>query len=307
LQGRYQWNKRTLDGIEQSIDDFQEAIRKDPRYALAYAGQADAYALLVDFNILPAKEVLPKVKAAAAKALELDESLAEAHTSLAWAQFHDWDWAGAEKQFQRAIELDPNYATAHLWYGDYEIARGRFDDALAEMNRARQLDPMSPAINLALGYRLYYAHQFPQAMEQCQKTLAADPAFVHAHLCVGRSYEQQSAYREAILEFQRALELSEGNSNELAALGHAYALNHQQDEARKILVQLKERSRQTYVQPMWIAAIHIALGEKDQAHDWMEKAFSDRSAWLLYLKVDPALDSLRAEPWFSDLVRRVGL
>ena len=307
LQGRYQWNKRTLDGIEQSIDDFQEALHKDPRYALAYAGQADAYALLADFNILPAKEVMPKLKAAAGKALELDETLAEAHTSLAWAHFHDWDWAGAEKEFRRAIELDPRYATARLWYGEYLTARGQLEEALAEMNLAQQLDPMSPAINLALGYRLYYSHRFVQAVEQCNKTLAAEPGFAHAHLCLARAYEQQASYQAAIPEFRKALELSEGNSNELAALAHAYALDRKEAEARKILAELKQRSRQTYVQPMWIAAIHIALGEKDQAHDWMQKAYDDRSAWLVYLKVDPIFDTLRRESWFNDLVRRVGL
>ena len=307
LQGRYQWNKRTLDGIEQSIDDFQEALRKDPRYALAYAGQADAYALLADFNILPAKEVLPKLKAAAAKALELDETLAEAHTSLAWAQFHDWDWAGAEKEFRRAIELNPRYATAHLWYGEYLTARGQLDEAFVEMTRAQELEPMSPAINLALGYRLYYAHRFVQAIEQCNKTLSAEPGFVLAHMCLARAYEQQASYQAAIPEFRKALELSGGNSNELAALAHVYALNRREDEARKILAELKQRSRQTYVQPVWIAAIHLALGEKDQAHDWMQIAYDDRSAWLVYLKVDPIFDTLRTQMWFRDLIQRIGL
>jgi serine/threonine protein kinase/tetratricopeptide (TPR) repeat protein len=305
LQGRYQWNKHTLDGIEQSIESFQEAIRKDPKYALAWVGQADAYALLADFNIVPAREVMPKLKAAAAKALELEETLAEAHTSLAWARFHDWDWEGADKEFRRAIQLDARYPAAHLWRGDYLTALGRTDEALAEMRNAQQLDPMSPAINLALGYRLYYARQYPQAVEQFQRTLAAEPAFGPAHFYLGRADEQRVAYPEAIAEFQKALELSEGNSNELAALGHAYALARQEAEARKILAQLKDRSRQTYVQPMWIAAIHVALGEKDLAHDWMQKAYDDRSAWLVYLKVDPVFDSLRQEPWFLDLQRRV--
>jgi len=235
------------------------------------------------------------------------ESLAEAHASLAWARFHDWDWTGAEKEFRRAIELDPRYPSARVWHGDYLMAQGRFDDALAEMRRAQELDPMSPAIKVALGYRFYYARQYPRAAEQIQNMLAADPGFQPAHFYLARVYEQQAAYREAIAEFQKALELSEGNSNELAALGHAYAMARQELEARKILAQLKDRSRQTYVQPMWVAAIHVALGEKDQAHDWMQKAYDDRSGWLIYLKVDPLFDSLRGEPWFIDLVRRVGL
>jgi len=307
LQGRYQWNKQTLEGLEGSIDYFQQAVQKDPRYALAYAGQADSYAQLADFNVLPAREVLPKVRSAAAKSLELDEAGAEAHTSLAWARFHEWDWAGAEKEFKRAIELNPNYPTAHSWYGEYLMVKGRFDEALAEMNRAAELNPMSPPLNLALGYRFYYAHQYPAAIEQIQKTLAMDPAFVPAHLFLGRAYEQKGAYPDAIAEMRKALELSEGDTNELAALGRAFAVGHQPEEAKKILDQLKERSQQTYVQPGLIAAIHIALGDQNQAFDWLQKAYEDRSAGLLYLKIDPAFDSLGSDPRFIDLLRRVGL
>jgi len=218
LQGRYQWNRRTLDGIQQSVDYFQQAIRIDPRYALAYAGQADAYALLADANVLPAKEVLPKAREAAAKALELDETLAEAHTSLAWAKFHSWDWTGAEREFRRAIQLNPGYLTAHLWYAEYLTARGRFDQAQAQLNRALQLNPASPVVSLASGYRFYYAHQQAQAIEQWQKTLAAEPAFLPAHVALGRAYGQNGMYQEAIAVLRRALELSGGDSNDLAAL-----------------------------------------------------------------------------------------
>jgi len=307
LQGRYFWNKRTLEGAQQSIDFFQQAILKDPRYALAYAGQADSYALLADLNVLPAREVLPKLKSAAAKALELDGALGEAHTSLAWARFLAWDWAGAEKEFKRAIELNPGYATAHSGYGEYLMVLGRFDEALREMNRAAELNPLSPVVNLALGYRYYYARYYPQVIEQCQKTLAMDANFVAAHVFLGRAYERTGAYPEAIAELRKALELSDDDSNELAALGLAFAASHQEGAARKILDQLKERSRQTYVQPMWMAVIHIALGEKDQAFDWMQKAYDDRSAWLVYLKVDPLFDGVRQDARFTDLLRRIGL
>ena len=307
LQGRYQWNKQTLAGLEESIDYFQQAVQKDPRYALAYAGQADSYAQLADFNVLPTREVLPKVKSAAAKSLELDEAGAEAHTSLAWARFHEWDWAGAEKEFKRAIELNPSYPTAHSWYGEYLMVQGRFDEALAEMNRASELNPLSPGLNLALGYRFYYAHQYPEAIEQIQKTLAMDATFVPAHAYLGRAYEQKGAYPEAIAEMRKALDLSEGDTNELAALGHAYAMAHQVGEVKKILDQLKERSQQTYVQPSLIAVIHVGLGDKNQAFDWLQKAYEDRSAGLLYLKVDPAFDSVRSDSRFVDLLRRIGL
>jgi serine/threonine protein kinase/tetratricopeptide (TPR) repeat protein len=307
LQGRYQWNKRTLDGLQQSIDYFQQALAKDPQYAQAFAGQADAYALLADFNVLPAREVLPKVKSAAAKALQLDDTLAEAHTSLAWAQFHDLDWAGAEREFKRAIELNAGYPSAHSWYGELLMAQGHSDRAQEEMTRAYQLDPLSPVLSLALGYRFYYARQYAQAIEQCQKVLSMDASFVPAHVYLGRSYQQKPSLPEALAEFKKALQISEGDTNELAALGQAYAVAHQESEARKILDQLKERSQQTYVQPMWIAVIHVGLGEKDQAFDWMQKAYDDRSAWLVYLKVDPLFDPVRNDPRFADLLRRVGL
>lgn len=306
LQGRFHWNKRTLDDLQQSLDFFQQAIQRDPKYALAYAGQADAYALLTDFNVLAAKEVIPKVKIAAAKALELDDTLAEAHTSLAWAKFHEWDWTGAENEFKRAIELNGSYPTAHSWYGEYLMTLGRFDQALSEMNRAHDLNPTSPLVNLALGYRYYYAHQFPAAIDQLQKTLTLDLNFIPAHVFLGRAYEQKNAYADSIAEFRKALDLSEGDTNQLAALGHAYAISHQEDEARKILGQLKDRSQQTYVQPTWVAVIHIGLGEKDQAFDWLQKAYEDRSTWLVYLKVDPLFDAVRSDQRFVELLRRVG-
>ena len=307
LQGRYQWNKRTLEGLQQSIDYFQQAIRKDSQYAMAFAGQADAYALLADFNVLPAREVLPKVKSAAERALQLDPTLAEAHTSLAWAEFHGLEWAEAAKEFQRAIELNASYPTAHSWYGEYLMAQGRFEQAQEEMTIAHRLDALSPAVNLALGYRFYYARQYAQAIEQEQKSLAMDPGFAPAHLYLGRAYQQNRAFPEAIAEFRKALDISEGDTNELAALGQAYAVSRRGDEARKILDQLKERSEQTYVQPMWIAVIHLGLGENDQAFDWMQKAYDDLSSWLVYLKVDPLFDPVRGDARFAALLRRVGL
>ena len=187
------------------------------------------------------------------------------------------------------------------------MTQGRFDDALSEMNRAYELNPLSPLVNLALGYRLYYARQFPQAGEQLQKTLTLDPEFILAHVNLGRAYQQRNMHAEAVAEYRKALELSDGDSNELAALGQGLAAAGQTAEARKILDQLQERSRQTYVQPMWISVIHFALGNKDQGFDWMQKAYEDRSGWLVYLKVDPFFDSLRQDPRFTDLLRRVGL
>src|ERR1700693_1252522 len=187
------------------------------------------------------------------------------------------------------------------------MVQGRFDEALTEMNRASELNPLSPALNLALGYRFYYAHQYPEAIEQIQKTLAMDATFVPAHVFLGRAYEQKGTYPEAIAEMRKALELSEGDTNELAALGHAYAVAHQAGDAKKILDQLKERSQQTYVQPSLIALIHAGLGDKNQAFDLLQKAHEDRSAGMQCLKVDPPFDGVRSDPRFIDLLRRVGL
>ena len=307
LQGRYQWNKRTLDGLQQSIDFFNQAIDKDPRYARAYAGLADAYALLADFNVLPAREVTPKLQSAAAKALELDNTLAEAHTSLAWASFHVWDWAGAEREFKRALELNPGYSTAHLWYGEYLTALGRFDEAQTELSRAVEQNPLSAETNLAVASRSYYARQPTPAIEQAQKVLTMDSNFVPAHELLGRAYAQKDLYREAVAEFRKALDLSEGDTNELAALGYGQAIYGQGREARKTLEALMARSRDTYVQPVWIAVIELGLGDNNQAFEWLEKAYSDRSAWLVNLKVDPFFDSVKTDARYIDLLRRVGL
>ncbi|HJT88890.1 MAG TPA: protein kinase [Bryobacteraceae bacterium] len=307
LQGRYQWNKQTLDGLQQSISYFNQAIAQDPRYALAYAGLADAYALLADFNVLPAREVMPKLQGAAAKALELNNGLAEAHTSLAWATFHMWDWTGAEREFKRALELNPNYATAHLWYGEYLSALGRFDEALGELTHALAQDPLSSDVNLSMGYRLYYMRQYAEAADQAQKVLAMDSHFTPAHVLLGRAYLQEGKNAGATAEFRQALDLSEGDTNNLAALGYAFAVSRQQGEARQTIAELTKRSEDTYVQPMWLAVIDLALGDKNGAFQEMEKAYADRSGWLVDLKVDPFFDSVRADPRFADLLRRVGL
>jgi TolB-like protein/Flp pilus assembly protein TadD len=307
LQGRYQWNKRTLEGLQQSIDFFNQAIDKDPRYALAYAGLADSYALLADFNVLPTREVTPKLQSAAAKALELDNTLAEAHTSLAWANYHVWDWAGAEREFKRALELNSRYATAHLWYSEYLSALGRFNEALTEVNRALEQNPLSAETSLALATRSYYARQPGAAIEQAQKVLGIDSRYVPAHVLLGRIYAQKGSFEESLAEFRKALDLSEGDTNELAALGYGEAVAHQNAEARKTLDNLMQRSRDTYVQPVWIAVIELALGDRNEAFDWLEKAYSDRSWWLVNLRVDPFFDGIRTDPRYNDLLRRVGL
>ena len=308
LKGRYQWNKQTLDGMETGIQFFQQAIQKDPRYALAYTGLADAYALLADYNVLPAKEVMPRAKTAAMKALEIDDSIAEAHASLGWSKLTlDWDWPGAEREFKRSIELNPNYATAHQWYAEYLTTMGRADEARAEMKRAQELDPASLPISVAMAATQYYARQYDQAIEQCHRAILMDSQFIGAHVFLGRALEQKGSYAEAVAELQQALKLSQGDSTELAALGQAYAQSGDSAQAKKTLKELEQRSTRTYVQPMWIAAIYAALGDKDEATQWLRQAVGDRSVWLIYLKVDPFFDSLRSDPRYADLVRRAGL
>ncbi len=256
LQGRYQWNKQTLDGMQQAIDLFQQAIAKDPNYAQAHAGLADAYISLADYNVLSAREVMPRAKSAAAQALQLDDSLAEAHASLGWVKLsHDWAFPDAEKEFKRAIELDSNYAVGHEMYGEYLMATGKPADAAASMKRALELEPVSLLINRAVALTSYYGGKSDEAIDQSRKMLLLDPNFAAAHLLLGRIYEQKRAYGESATEFQKALELSEGDSNEMAAQAQGLAVSGNAAEARKILSDLKDRSQQTYVQPVWIAVI----------------------------------------------------
>jgi tetratricopeptide (TPR) repeat protein len=308
LQGRYQWNKRTLEGMQQSIELFEQAIARDSGYALAHAGLADAYAVLGQYNVLPAREVMPRARMAAAQALRLDDSLGEAHASLGWIKLtHDWAWPDAEREFQRAIQLSPNYAPAHQWYGEYLLVTGAPEKALAEARRAVELEPASPVMQQVLGSVLYHVGRYDEAAEQARKTISLDPNFAGAHVLLGRTLLRTAASADAIGEFQKALDLSEGNSNELAALGHAYATAGRRSEASKILAELDARSQQTYVQPVWLAVIYAALGEKDRAFEFLQKGYSDRSGWLIYLKLDPAFQLLRSDPRFTDLVRSVGL
>ncbi len=304
LKGRFYWNKRTSEAAKKGIEYFEQAIEKDPNYALAYAGLADSYALLGGYDVLRPKDSYPRARAAATKALEIDDTLAEAHTSIARIRMaFDWDWLAAEREFKRAIELNPNYATAHHWYGMYLVRMGRFDEALSEIKQAQKLDPLSLIINADMGAPLFFARQYDQAIEQHRKTLEMDLNFPPTHLRLGAAYEQKGMYQEAIAEYQRAIELSGDNTKTSVVLGYAYAVSGRRAEAQKELDQLKEQSNSPYD----IAMIYTALGDKEQAFEWLEKAYEDRSGGLVFLKVDPGLDSLRSDPRFADLLRRVGL
>src|SRR6266568_3202290 len=311
LKGRFYWNRRTEDGSRKGIEYFQLAIEKDPTYALAYTGLADCYSVLgtsYNFASLSPSEAIPKAKAAVTKALELDDTLAEAHTSLAYIRLnYDWDWPGAEREFKRAIELNPNYDNAHHWYSHYLMAMGRTEESLRESNRALELDQLGPIMNVHLGWHYFYAHQYDLAIEQFRKTLEMDPNYGLTHWYLGQAYEQKAMYAEAETELRKAKDLLPENVIVEADIGHAYAVSGKRDEARKVIDELKELSRRRYVASYHIALIYTGLGDKDRAFEWLDNAYRERSDLLVYLKVEPRLDSLRSDQRFADLVRRVEL
>jgi TolB-like protein/Flp pilus assembly protein TadD len=311
LKGRYYWNKRTEEGLRKGIEYFQNAIDRDPNYALAYSGLADCYnsfGFSFDVGSLPPGEAIPKAKAAAAKALEIDDTLAEAHTSLAYArQLYDWDWSGSEREFKRAFELNPNYVNAHHWYSHYLIALGRTQESLAESKRSLELAPLDLIINTHLGWNYIFVHQYDQAIEQLRKTLELDPNYGLVHWYLGLAYEQKGMYAEAAPEFLKGMELLKENMVVETDMGHFYAVSGKRAEAQKIVEKAREITKQRYVSAYQVALIYTGLEERERAFDWLEKAYQEHADSLVYLKVDPRLESLRSDPRFVDLVRRVGL
>jgi TolB-like protein/DNA-binding winged helix-turn-helix (wHTH) protein/lipopolysaccharide biosynthesis regulator YciM len=308
LKGRYYWNRRSSEGFTKAIGYFEDATRRDPQYALAYAGLADCYGIIgaTIYGTLPTAEAAPKAKAAAIRALEIDPTLAEAETSLATAKFnYDWDWAGAAQGFQHAIQMDPRYATAYQRYSLYSIAMGRFDESLEQIKKARELDPLSISINSSLGWRLYLARQYDRSITQLRDTLELDPSYEWAHFILGQAYEQKHEFNLARAELQKAVELSHNSPLMISALAHAAALSGNQEEALRLLQQLTAQSRKQYVSPFYVAVVYIALGKTEIAMDWMEKAFADRSNGLVFLKVEPELDPLRSNPRFIALQHRL--
>jgi len=305
LKGRYFWNKRTEEGMQKASEYFQQAIHIDPNYAAAYAGLADSYQ---NVNVAAAPlDRLVKAKAAATKALELDDTLAEAHTSLARLKLHvDWDWPGAEREFKRALELNPNYATAHQWYSIYFSSLERHEEARFEAQRARQLDPLSLAANQSVGFASYAAGRYDQALEEFRKALELDPSFLLTQRFLGYTYVRKRMYPEAIAEFQRARELGD-NYMCIFGLGLAEAASGNRSKALQRISELHELSQRTYVSPLPIAVIYAALGEKDQAFEWLEKAYQERSAFMVLIKVHGFFDNLRSDPRYKDFLRHVGL
>jgi len=308
LEGRHLLNTRTEESLKKAVELFQKALEKDSQYALAYTGVADSYAVLALLEFLPPKEAFPRARAAAGKALEIDATLPETHTSLGVISFqYDWDWNGAEKEFKRAIELNPSYAPAHQFYADFLKSQGRFDEALAEMGHAQALDPLSLAINTGVGHVLYLSRQYDRAIEQYQKAIKLDPEFVQARLWFGRPYLQKRMYKEAIAELNHAVALSGGSTISLAMLGHAYATSGNKKEAENISEKLTEKSKHQYVPSYWIAMLRIGFGDKDESFTWLERAFQERSSWLVWAGVEPRFDTLRSDSRFASLMAKMKL
>jgi eukaryotic-like serine/threonine-protein kinase len=313
LKGRYWSNKASEEGHNKAIEYFQRAIEKDATYALAYSSLADSYSAgLGGLSLVPPKEAYPRAKEAALKALELDDTLGEAHASLAAIKSsYDWDWSGSEKEFRRAIELNPSWAIAHSRYGIHLVHTGRLEEAIAEEKRALELDPLSLPINRALGVTFYVAGQYDQAIEQLQKTLDLDPNFALAHGDLGLTYLQKSMYKEGIAEFEKVLVIvAAGNTaGPLMDVGYGYAVAGRRAEAQKVLDKLNELAKQKYVSGRYRARIYAGLGEKDKAFEWLEKSYEDRSIGTGFasMKVDPTFVTLRSDPRFADLLRRMNL
>lgn len=307
-KGRYFWNRRTARDLNTAIEYFQTAIKKDPNYALAYAGLADAYSLLSDYSGALPEESYPKAKEAATKALELDDKLAEAHTSLAYVKmYYYWDWQGAESEFRQAIALNPNYASAHQWYAEYLTAMGRFDEALAETRRAKEIDPLSPIINAGEVWTLYFARRYDEAIERGREIAELNPNFAEIQEYLKRCYDQKEMYPEAITARQLRRKLVGLGATENDTLKQAAAAVNPQDYWQKRLEQEFVESTGESPQAFNMAEIYAQLGEKDKAFEWLEKATKNRHYEVIYLRVAPNLDPLRSDPRFAAALRRVEL
>lgn len=307
LKGLYHWNKRTPEGLKKGIEHFNQAIGVDPSYALAYAGLAHCYALMPGYTGVSTMEAHPKAKAAAVRALEIDEELAEAYLPLATVKlYYDWDWPGAGREYERAIDLNANYASAVHAYAVYLVLMARLDEAFQEYKLAQRLDPLSLPISSSLGWALYIARRTDEAIEQCLRTLEMDPSFARAHLYLGELFVQARMFEQSIASFEKAYELS-GEGLALFGLGHAYAVSGITVGAHNVLEKLDQSPKPTDVSPYHTAVIYTGLGEKDRAVDLLEKAYNERSYWIPFVKTEPRFDSLHSEPGFEDLLRRIGL
>ena len=308
LKGRHHWNRWTEEGFYKAIEYFQQAIDKDPAYALAYAGLADCYVLLGWNSYLPPKDAFPKGKAAALTALQFDPNLSEAHTPLAAVLWlHDWQWQEAQKEFKRSLELNPTYPTANHWYAEYVMTMGRQVEAIAQMRNSQTLDPLSLIINVAIGWANYMARRYDEAREQLLQTIELDPNYPVTYWILGLLYRATGRYELSIAEGEKGVNLSGGSPLMRAALAYSYGKAGRTKEALQILDDLTKLAERKYVAPHFFAGIHSGLGENDRALEYLEKSYEEHSHWLIYLHIDPSMDDSRNDPRFQDLLRRVGL
>lgn len=329
LKGRYFWNKRSVPGVKRAIDYFRRAIGHDPRYSLAFAGIADAYVVLSNYGLRPAKETMPKAKEAALKALELDDQMAEAHVSMGNIKSSfEWDWAGAEGEFKRAVWLNPYYAPARQYYANFLTKVGRIDQAIAEIQQAHEIDPLSLSVNLTMAKIYHYARRYDEALRKAREILEMEPLFGPANGVIGLVNLDLGRHKEAIKEMKAMLRFSAGDYNVthgragkagetsplpssdpegVALMGYAYALAGRRNEALKILDELGELIKRRYVQPHSLAFVYIGLGEKDKAFEWLERALRERSSMLTLIKVATVFNSVRSDPRYAGIVRRMGL
>jgi DNA-binding winged helix-turn-helix (wHTH) protein/Flp pilus assembly protein TadD len=306
IEGRYFWNKRTKDGFRHSIECFQRAVLKDPGFANAYAGLADSYVLLASYGIEPPEEAYPNAKAAALKAVQLDDSLAETHTSLGMvALYYEWDWPKADREFRRAIELDPNYSLAYTWDALYRAATGQPEQAVRQAAKAKEIEPLSLLANRELGRAFYWNHKYDEAIANFQHTIELDPYWARGHTGLGMALVAEKDYAGGIREFQEARKLSGPDAYLDGLIAYSEIMGGNAKAARRTLADLTDPSQHRYVPAFSVALVYLALNQKEQAMDWLEKAYKDRSTYMVYAKVDPLLSPLRNEPRFIALISRM--
>ncbi len=308
LKGRYHWNKRSPEGLQKAVHYFRQALELDPAYSLAYAGLADTYAYLSLFNVVAPREAMPKAKSAAVKGLEIDEELAEAHVSLGYVSFtYDFDWQAAGEHFERAVALNPAYSRAHTFFPFYLSSLGRSEEALDVGTRALDLDPASPAVSHSLAVQLYLARRFDRAIEQAHDTIEMDANFAMSYAVLAEVYLSTGMYREGLAALEKYSALSRSSPTALALLGYSYARLRERKRSLQMIDELQSASAHRFVPALFVALVHAALEDTDQAFDWLEKAYEERFNRLAYLKVEPLWDPLRSDPRFLDLLRRIGI
>jgi len=308
LKGRHHWDRWTEDGFYKAIEFFQQAVEKDPGYALAYAGLADSYVLLGWNSYLLPKDAFPKAKMAAMRALRLDPDLAEAHTSLAAVLWlHDWQWQEAQTEFKRSLALNPAYPTANHWYAEYVMTMGRHVEAIERIKDSQELDPLSLIISVAIGWAFYMARRYDDAIAQFRRTVELEPNYPTTHWMFGLVLRKMGRYELAITEGEKGVKFSGGSSLMSAALAQTFAAAGRRSQAAEILDELTRLAKEKYIAPYFFAGIHAGLGENGRAIQYLEESYEEHSHWLIYLHIDPSMDGLRSDPRFQDLLRRIGL